>query len=178
MKNIFASTILMIIFIIVIDFDVVLAQNTTHYRYRGLEVCASTCHNTDSMGHQYTKWKNSAHSGSYNALATGTAKRYAKNANVTGSPQESAICLKCHITGAGLDTSYYLPTYRKEDGVTCEACHKVITMLKTIKPHESDCLVCHNNSVHKVNDFNYKERFQIIVHPMPVAMKEKSMKKK
>jgi len=178
MKNIVIPAIILLILFSFIKIDIVSAQNTDHYKYRGLDLCASTCHNTDSMGHQYTIWKKSKHSKSYVALASAKAARYAKIANVTGNPQESETCLKCHTTAIGLDPSYYLPTYRIQDGVTCEACHKIKSMPRTIKPHESDCLVCHNNSVHKVKDFNYKERFQIIAHPLPVAMKEKLMKKK
>lgn len=138
-----------------------------HYKYRGVETCAGTCHNNEESGFQYDIWKKSAHSRSYAALGTNKALRIAKKAGIKENPQEILHCLGCHTTGAGLTSDYYLTTYRKEDGVTCEACHKLKTQMQTIIFKEEDCLQCHNNSVHKTGKFIYSKRFAHIAHPMP-----------
>jgi hypothetical protein len=154
--------------------DVVSGQAPPHYKYRGLETCASTCHNTDTLGYQYIIWKKSPHAQSYQVLASAKARQYARNAGIEGDPQENLKCLQCHSTGAGLDSSYYLTTYRKEDGVTCEACHKVKWILQTVIHDERECYKCHNSSVHKVPKFVYSEKFPLIQHPMPEGKKRGS----
>ncbi len=171
MKEIIVLVFFSIIFFI-IDTEVAFSQSVTAYKYIGVEKCASPCHNDAKLGFQYNIWKISPHSKSYTTLASGKAKRYAKNAKITGNPQESEYCLKCHITAAGLDSSYITSTYRKEDGVTCEACHKEKSMTKTIIGSETDCLNCHNDTVHKMQKFNYKEKYQLIAHPRPKEIKE------
>jgi hypothetical protein len=137
------------------------------YQYLGMEKCATACHNNDSMGFQYNIVKSSPHAKAYEILSSVKAKRYAKNSSVKGNPQESFTCLKCHVTGAGLDSTSLTSTYRKEDGVTCEACHKGEFIKKTFLPKESDCLKCHNSSVHKVNRFDFKEECEKIAHSRP-----------
>ena len=145
--------------------DNISAQNVQHYQYKGIEYCAS-CHNDAKTGlQQYTTWKNSLHSVSYLELATKKSAKYAQRAGIEDNPQNNIICLRCHVTSAGLETSYYTTTYRKEDGVTCEACHKVKEKSNTIIPPESSCLNCHNNSVHRTRKFIFNKKFQKIAHP-------------
>jgi Cytochrome c554 and c-prime len=148
-------------------------QEKPKYQYVGIEKCASVCHNNGEMGFQYNIVKSSPHSKAFKALASEKALRYAKNANVKENPQESSICLKCHVTGGGLDSSSFTATYKKDDGVTCEACHKGEFILKTFLPKETDCLKCHNDSVHKTHKFNFKDKCAKIAHPRPnVRLKE------
>lgn len=173
MKKGYLMLVTLLFVVICTDQGIALAQNQSHYKYRGAETCAAVCHNGEKLGFQYDIWKNSAHAKSFDALATKKAGRFAGKAGVDTDPRESLKCLMCHTTGAGLDTSYYLTTYRIEDGVTCEACHKEKSMTKTIIPHQDACLNCHNKSVHKQKKFVYEERFPLIVHPMP---KEKPAK--
>lgn len=144
-------------------------QENTKYLYIGMEKCASVCHNTKEMGFQYDIVKSSAHADSYRLLLSEKAKNYSLRVNLSENPAESQICLKCHITGAGLDSSFFATTYRKEDGVTCEACHKRAFIKKTILPQEADCLICHNSSVHETPPFNFKENCVKIAHPRPKA---------
>lgn len=154
--------------LLLIQTGIVTAQHdTVHYKYRGVETCAGTCHNNEESGFQYDIWKKSAHSRSYAALGTNKASRIAKKAGIEENPQEALRCLECHTTGAGLTSDYYLTTYRKEDGVTCEACHKLKTQMQTIIFKEEDCLQCHNNSVHKTGKFIYSKQFPRIAHPIP-----------
>ena len=142
-------------------------QETIKYQYVGTEKCALVCHNNEKMGFQYDIMKNGPHSKAFEVLASKKAKRYSKKAIIKENPQESSACLKCHVTGAGLDSSYFAATYKKEDGVTCEACHKSEFITKSFLPKEADCLKCHNDSVHKTGKFNFINKCIIISHPRP-----------
>ncbi len=139
------------------------------YVYIGAEACASKCHNSEDLGHQYDSWLSSRHSKSYNSLLTEKARIYAREAGPGINPLESMICIKCHVTAADCDSTSIGPTYRKEDGVTCEACHKAEFNPKTYVPAEDDCLKCHNGSVHKVRPFDFVEACLKISHPRPKA---------
>jgi Cytochrome c554 and c-prime len=143
-------------------------QEKPKYRYVGMEKCASVCHNNEKMGFQYNVMKNNSHSSSFKTLNSYKAARYAKKAGVNENPQESQICLKCHVTGGGLDSTFFAATYRKEEGVTCEACHKGPFITKAFIPKETDCLNCHNNAIHKIPHFNFKENCKKIAHPRPI----------
>jgi hypothetical protein len=142
-------------------------QEKSKYIYVGSEKCASKCHNNDEMGFQYDKWKESSHSKSYLSLSSERALRYTKNAGLKGTPQENAVCLKCHITGGGLDSSFFAATYRKNDGVTCESCHKREDNPTTYIPKEPDCLKCHENAVHKTHRFDFEKECAKIAHSRP-----------
>ena len=147
-----------------------LQQEKTKYQYVGAEKCANVCHNNEKMGFQYDVWKTSAHSGAYKALVSKRAEKYAKKAHIRGIPQESSACLICHTTRGELDSSFFAATYNKEDGVTCEACHKHNFIDKTYLPDEADCLKCHNDSLHKMQKFNFRERSVKISHPRPTEL--------
>ena len=142
-------------------------QEQGKYRFVGMEKCASVCHNNDTMGFQYNIVKRGPHSKAFQVLLSEKAKTLSLNTGINGEPSENAVCLKCHITGSGLDSSFFAPTYRKEEGITCEACHKGAYKTKTYIPQEADCLICHNNSVHETPVFNYKLNCGKIAHPRP-----------
>lgn len=142
-------------------------QENAKYHYVGMEKCATVCHNNDTMGFQFDIMKNGPHSNAFKILASKKAVSYSKKADIKGNPQESLACLKCHITGADLDSSFFAPTYKKEEGVTCEACHKGPFITKAFIPKEENCLKCHNDSVHRISKFNYRENCEKIAHPRP-----------
>jgi hypothetical protein len=142
-------------------------QEKSKYLFVGSEKCASVCHNNEEIGHQYDIWKKSLHSESYIILTSKRALRYGKNAGIKGNPQGNSGCLKCHITGGNLDPSFFAATYKKEDGVTCESCHKREYITKAFIPTETDCLKCHNDSVHKTKKFVFTERCARITHLRP-----------
>lgn len=152
-------------------YDLASAQEKAKYLYLGAEACATKCHNNDTMGYQYDRWKISLHARAFEDLKTKKALLYSGQAGAGEKPWEDMICLKCHITGAGLDASSLTPTYKREDGVTCEACHKGEFIPKTFIPKESDCLACHNGSVHAVASFDFQERCLKISHPRPKSKK-------
>lgn len=144
-------------------------QEKVKYLYVGMEKCASVCHNNKEMGFQYDIVKNSPHANSFKILLSEKASRLAKKADIKESPGQSQVCLSCHITGAGLDSTFLTSTYKKEDGVTCEACHKGAYISQTFIPTETDCLKCHNDSLHKTKRFNFKENCEKIAHKRPVT---------
>jgi len=146
-----------------------IVQENPKYHYIGIEKCASVCHNKEEMGFQYNIMKNGPHSQAYKILTSKQARRYVKNAKVKVDPEESMVCLKCHVTGGGLDTSFFAATYKKDEGVTCEACHKGPYITKAFLPTEIDCLKCHNDSVHKISEFDFKDKSAKIAHPRPKA---------
>ncbi len=150
----------------------IVQQAKSKYLYVGSERCATKCHNNEKMGFQYNIFLASTHAKAYEDLASKKADRYARIAHVKENPQESTICLKCHITGAGLDSSFFAVTYKKEDGVTCEACHRKAHNPKDYLPKETDCMECHNSSVHKTRKFHFNDRFKTIAHSRPEAGKE------
>ena len=149
-------------------------QETTRYIYVGAGTCASKCHNNQEMGFQYEKWKSSRHSESYIILASEQALLYSQEAGIKENPQESQVCLKCHITGSGLDPSSFADTYRRDEGVTCEACHKGEFITKTFLPDKAECLKCHTDSVHNIPPFDFEEGCTKISHPRPKSKPGKS----
>jgi Cytochrome c554 and c-prime len=149
-------------------------QEKSKYLYVGAEKCATVCHNNEEMGFQYDIWKKSLHAEAYKILTSKEALRYEKNAGIAGNPQENSVCLKCHITGGDLDLSFFAVTYKKDDGVTCESCHKGEYITKAFLPKETDCLKCHNNSVHKTHKFDFNKRCAKIAHPRPKVNPVKS----
>lgn len=142
-------------------------SDSSRYVFAGVDACASKCHNNDTMGYQLDRWRESRHASAFSVLLTEKAGKYAVRAGLNGNPGESQQCLACHSTAAGCDPSSVGETFRREEGVTCEACHKGEFRPVTWIPAESDCRVCHRSTVHKVPDFNFKEALKIISHPRP-----------
>jgi Cytochrome c554 and c-prime len=145
-------------------------QEKTKYLFVGAEKCAGVCHNNEKMGYQFNSWSSSPHKDAFNILVSKKGKRFAKQAHLSENPQESRVCLKCHVTGGDLDSSYFSVNYKKEDGVTCEECHKKISDGKTYLPTETECLKCHNDSLHKTPKFNFQEESAKIVHNRPKVL--------
>lgn len=150
-------------------------QEKVKYHFVGMEKCASECHNNEKMGFQYNIMKNSPHSNAFKILNSGKGEGYAKKAGIIENPQESQVCLKCHVTGGGLDSSFFAATYRKEEGVTCEACHKGAFISKAFIPRAKDCLNCHNDSVHRIPHFNFTRNIEKISHPRPKVNPKETM---
>ena len=146
-------------------------QEQPKYQYVGAEKCATVCHNDEKIGFQYNIWKSSPHANAFNILASKRAVKFAKKARIEEDPQNSQTCLNCHITGSVPDSIFsFASTYKKEEGVTCEACHKQKTAGKTYLPDEADCLKCHEDSIHKMSKFDFTERCTKIAHPRPAEL--------
>jgi hypothetical protein len=150
------------------------------YNYVGAKGC-SMCHKAEAKGAQYTQWQGTKHAHAYETLASAEAKEVGAAKGID-DPQKSPECLKCHVTGYGLDASRFEPTYSQEEGVGCESCHgpgaayKKITIMKDIEqakasgliiPNEETCKQCHNEESPTFKPFNYAERYAEIAHPRP-----------
>lgn len=150
---------------------------TSPYKYIGVMACAR-CHTGPMMGFQFSKWRMSNHAQAFATLATPNAREIAQAAGVTGNPQESDRCLKCHTTGYGNSSSSFLKGFDRRDGVQCEACHgpgsdyspeavmrdKPGAMAKGLwTVNAQTCASCHENAHGKA--FNYEMAVKKIAHP-------------
>ena len=151
-------------------------------RYVGSRVCRD-CHRGAEHGHQDVKWLQSRHAHAYWRLAADWALFLARlrphNADVA-DPRTDERCLLCHIAGAQNPDSLYADTFRREEGVSCEACHgpgseyadpEVMAdrarflAAGGILPDERTCRSCHRAG----DSFDFKAMWSKIAHPNPVA---------
>jgi YVTN family beta-propeller protein len=87
-------------------------------RYVGNEVCG-TCHTRE-----YKEWLGTKHARTWVMLGMADkAGKVATGFKMTEQPQQSAVCLECHGTAAGVPASYRADTFHVEEGVQCERCH-------------------------------------------------------
>jgi len=137
------------------------------------------CHRTNSQGRQYPIWESSKHAQAFNNLKTEAAKTSATKAGVTGSPEQSPECLKCHAPLAEK-----APELAAE-GVTCEVCHgpgSNYKKLNVMMNHDeavkngliaytsaddikARCLTCHSNANGKT--FDFAAAWELVKHPKP-----------
>jgi len=156
------------------------APAMAEHQYVGVDSC-KMCHKKAEKGDQYGSWQKSQHSKAYSNLASDKAKEIAASKGID-NPQESPDCLKCHVTGYGLDASMYDKKYRVEDGVGCESCHgpgkdyKNMKIMKDreqsmakglILPTEEVCVKCHNEESPTYKGFDFEARYSEIAHPRP-----------
>ncbi|MBZ5498670.1 MAG: beta-propeller fold lactonase family protein [Acidobacteriia bacterium] len=148
-------------------------------KYIGNEVCG-TCH-----AREYKKWLGTRHSRSWVMLGmTEKADRVKSHFNVKSlSPQNSAICLKCHGTAAGAPPEFRLSTFHVEEGVQCESCHgpgeqyateevmknkQQAIALGLRMPTKEVCLNCHmakpSHEFMNKKPFDFEESYKKIAH--------------
>jgi len=161
--------------------EVLLNSGTSHGaqpgpEYIGVQACAE-CHKGPMMGYQFSNWRQSGHAKAYARLATPKAYELARAEGISGNPQESPDCLRCHTTssgtGAAARESYFL-----DEGVGCEACHgpgseyqfeavmidhqaALAAGLKAA--NEDTCLRCHAEAHGK--PFEYTKAWDAVSHP-------------
>ena len=146
-------------------------------QFTGAIACAK-CHKGPMMGYQYSRWRMSAHARAYATLATEQADEIARQMGVTGNPQESPACLKCHSTAGGAEQGSSLSSYSPAEGVGCEACHgaggqyspqaimmdKRAAMESGLKPVTPEtCMPCHAKAHEK--SFDAPKAIKKIQHP-------------
>lgn len=155
------------------------AAEKKEHQYVGVTLCKG-CHSNEKVGGtEYNVWKDKMHAGAYTSLASDHAKEVATKAGVEGDPQKADACLKCHITAFGVKADLLAKTYKKEDGVACEACHgpgKDYMPLNVMKDHdaavaaglakidEKTCTACHNADSPTYKEFKLKEFMDAIKH--------------
>lgn len=152
----------------------------------GAQACAQ-CHEGPAMGHQFSKWRLSAHARAYAALSLPEAKEITKLSGITEEPHRARMCLGCHATAAEAEDWEKADGFHLEDGLQCEACHgpgseyavkeimqnkarAVANGLKLLA--KEDCLICHrvkgsHDAVLKRPPFNLDQALLTIAHPIP-----------
>ncbi len=151
------------------------AQNS----YEGVQVCG-VCHKTEKSGNQLKIWQDSKHAQAYKVLLTDEAKK----ASPDMDPAKNPKCLKCHVTGYGVDAKLLGPKYKMEDGVQCESCHGAGSAYKSMKVmkvkadaikaglvvHDKKseyCTGCHNSQSPTFKGFDFDKMWAKIAHPVP-----------
>jgi hypothetical protein len=142
--------------------------------YIGAAKC-KLCHNKETTGKQFDKWKSSPHAKAMETLASDEAKKY------SADPQKDEKCLKCHSTYYAVNKDL-IESITPEEGVSCESCHGPGSGYKTnaimkdkakslaagmIEPTEAVCKKCHNEKSPTFKSFNYNEFKAKFAHPNP-----------
>ena len=175
--------------VLIFSIAALMAQGTP--KYVGASKCKA-CHMSKKKGNQFNKWKDSRHGNAFATLGTDRAKSVAAEAGVTGDPQKTDACLKCHVTAYGTDAANLDKSYKQAEGVSCETCHgpgslyrKASVMnakkyaadpegmlaswmeIGLIKPTEELCKTCHNEESPTYKPFDFKTFHEMIAHPNP-----------
>jgi len=157
--------------LILIGFSTTSAQR----KYTGVKMCAA-CHKGEKNKNVYEKWVSSAHSKAFETLKTPKAMEIAKKKGIA-KPTEDAGCLSCHATNGGTGTGV-----KKEEGVTCEACHgagseympknvmqnRELAVKKGLIMGTNDanlCKKCHNPKSPTYKPFTFAKDWEKIKHP-------------
>jgi hypothetical protein len=151
------------------------------YEYVGSRRCGE-CHAGPETGGQYVQWMKSHHGLAYWRLATDWAAFLAswrEEYRDIRRPTEEDRCLKCHVTGAQDAEPVFAESFRREEGIGCEACHgpgsaySDATIMADRErfldnggriPDEQACRQCHQD-----DGFHFEERLPQIAHPRPEA---------
>ncbi len=162
------------------------ADETKHPVFVGAAVCAK-CHAGAGFGYQHCAMLLHGHAKAYATLATPEAKEIARLSGIPQEPQEAAMCLGCHATGADSEEWEKDETFHVEDGVQCEKCHGpgseymsegVMTdpaaarAAGLMMPQKNDCMNCHklkgsHAAVLKTKKYDVDEAWEQLKHPSP-----------
>ena len=145
--------------------------------YVGSAACMG-CHTEPEHGNPSVTWMRSRHGHAYWRLAAdwalflaGLRPHYAD----LEDPITDDRCLLCHVNGRQDDDALFAKSYRREDGVGCEACHgpgslyvepEVMTDRDAFLanggriPDEATCRSCHRRS----EQFTWDEMWPKIAH--------------
>lgn len=148
-------------------------------KYVGVKTCMP-CHRGEKGKMVYENWLKTKHAQAFNTLKSEKSKEIAKKLNIKKDPTEATECLKCHATGY-FPGEQVMPTNKKEDGVTCEACHGPGSAYRSKhgkdkkeegiklglvigKNDENICKKCHNPESPTFAGFNYKRDWEKVKH--------------
>jgi YVTN family beta-propeller protein len=151
--------------------------NTPAFKFTGVMAC-TPCHEKPEKGFQFSAWRRSPHASAYAVLSTSRAQEIASEAGLSGNPQHSPECLRCHTTGAGSTADSFLKGFDPRDGVQCESCHgpgsdyspeavmldRAAARAKGLWQVDArTCAPCHEQAHGK--PFHYAEAVKAIAHP-------------
>ena len=155
-------------------------------RYRAIRRALrgnAACHKAGKGGTAYAVWEKSGHAKAYQTLLGDEAKKFAKERGIKVAPNEAPECLKCHVSGGGI-TKNVEATFKKEEGVSCEACHGAASAFKMVHmkgdraknkelgmiipaKDEKLCITCHNSESPSFKGFKFNEMWAKIEHGLP-----------
>jgi hypothetical protein len=150
------------------------------YTYEGASKC-SLCHSSIDSGDQYGLWLSSGHKQAYSSLSSEKGRAIAKEKKIK-NPAQDPKCLSCHLTGYSAPFTMLGPLYRREDGVSCEACHgagegysdfsimydREKAIKKGMNPDpKATCVACHDSKAHEMPPFDLDKALKAIAHPIP-----------
>jgi YD repeat-containing protein len=168
------------------------AASASDHQYMGAKGCRS-CHVKQDIGNQYKRWQDSKHAKAFETLGSEQAKKWAAERGL-GDPQTEDECVKCHVTGHGVEPARLARAFDKTMGVQCESCHgagrdyrkkkimvdQELAVSKGLVLQSPEvCLACHNDESpawkpdrytttdgRKVG-FDYDQAVRLIAHPVP-----------
>ena len=123
----------------------------------GVRACGA-CHQGPESGHQFSKWRLSAHAKAYASLALPESREIVRLSGITKEPQKARMCLGCHAVAGDAEDWEKAEGFHIEDGLQCEACHgagseyapedimrdREKAMMHGLKmPQKDDCMICH-----------------------------------
>jgi excinuclease UvrABC ATPase subunit len=149
-------------------------------KFVGSKAC-SMCHKGGKGGTSFAVWEKSQHAKAYQTLLSEGAKKIAKEKGLKVAANEAPECLKCHVTGGGTAKNVEA-SFKKEEGVGCEACHGAGSAFKMahmggdkakakaagmIMPAKDEklCVTCHNADSPTFKGFKFDEMWAKIEHP-------------
>jgi hypothetical protein len=159
------------------------ADTAATHKFVGVKTCGM-CHKSEKQGNQLGVWEKSMHAKAYETLKTEKADKIAKEKGFTTAAVETKECLKCHTSGSNVAAEFKEAKFSIEDGVQCETCHgpgsdyKSIKVMKDkelaikngLEMHDNTeefCKSCHNPESPTFVEFNFKESWDKIKHPIP-----------
>jgi hypothetical protein len=80
------------------------------------------CHNSAASGDQFGHWSERGHSNAFKMLTSEESLKVGKEHGIA-DPSKADECLRCHVTGHGLDKKQFKKSFDMEEGVGCESCH-------------------------------------------------------
>lgn len=170
------------VFVIFIAFSLTINAQA---QFIGAKSCGM-CHKKADQGEQLKIWEESSHANAYKTLQSEEADKIAAELG-HGKAVETEACLKCHATAYNAEASLLGKRYKVEDGIQCESCHGAgseYKSKKTMQDHaksvaagmteyadeaaiEAQCKTCHNEESPTYKEFNFKEKWAKIAHPVP-----------
>jgi hypothetical protein len=131
-----------------------------HHDYVGVAKC-KTCHKKELIGDQYGAWLEGPHKRAYQTLSSAHSLAIAEAKGLTGPPNQSADCLRCHVSAYAVPAVRIANPVSVESGVGCESCHgpgrsyrkkKIMSDpdqaaakgLWDVASHAGVCEACHN----------------------------------
>jgi len=158
------------------------------HAYVGIAKCGR-CHDKELYGKQVEVWRKGPHAKAMETLGGEKAAEFAKARGISGSPQKADECLKCHVTGHGVDSRLIKYELDPADGVQCESCHgpgsdyrkksvmsdqKKSVAKGMVLQSEAVCVTCHNDESPSWDPnmkFDYDTAKELIAHPTPADVK-------